>query len=110
MAFNPLIQYLANFEDQFGYEMTVKDENQQIVKSQRVITRPFADDFNLLTCHKLRHQKLQDDIQSKTSSMGLTFKPVKCRSLSLCGGKPSKVDFTLLDYSDPNGPERVVIK
>ena len=42
--------------------------------------------------------------------MGLIFKPVKCRSLSLCGGKPSKVDFTLFDYSDPDSPKRVVIK
>ena len=42
--------------------------------------------------------------------MGLIFKPKKCRSLSICGGKATKVDFTLLDYTDPNNPNRVVIK
>ena len=49
--------------------------------------------FNLLTGHKLRHQSLQDDLQMKTISMGLTFKPKKCRSLSICGGKSSNVDI-----------------
>ena len=81
-----------------------------VIKSQRVITTPFADDFNLMTGHKLRHQTLQDDLQSKTVSMGLTFKPNKCRSLSICAGKPTKVDFTLLDHSTPVNPPRVVLK
>ena len=42
--------------------------------------------------------------------MGLIFKPTKCRSLSVCGGNPKKVDFTLLDYTDPNNPTKAVIK
>ena len=42
--------------------------------------------------------------------MGLIFKPVKCRSLSICGGKPSQVDFKLIDYSAATNPIRVVIK
>ena len=73
--------------------MTLKEDNE--VKSQRIITTPFADDFNLLTGHKIRHQKLQDDIQIQTNYMGLTLQPIKCRILSICAGKPSKVDFTL---------------
>ena len=32
--------------------------------------------------------------------MGLVFKPVKCKTLSVCGGKASKMDFTLLDSSN----------
>ena len=31
--------------------------------------------------------------------MGLVFKPSKCRSLSLCGGKPTPVSFYLTDLS-----------
>ena len=87
--------------------MTIKDESNQVIKSQRIITTPFCDDFNLLTGHKLRHQSIQNDLQLKTTSMGLTFKPIKSRSLPVCAGKPTKVDFTLLDQ--PN-LRKIVIK
>ena len=30
ICFNPLIQYLKKFEEKYGYEMTVKDENNTI--------------------------------------------------------------------------------
>ena len=39
--------------------------------------------------------------------MGLTFKPSKCRSLSICGGKPKQVHFTL---KDPNTDQVVQLK
>ena len=61
----------------------MQDENKVVVKSQRIITTLFADDFNLMTGYKLRHQTLQDDLQRKIISMGLTIKPVKCRTLSI---------------------------
>ena len=97
-------------EDRFGYELIVKDENNEITTTKRIITTPFADDFNLLTGHKTRHQTLEDDIQKKATSMGLTFKPKKCRTLSICGGKPSQVDFTLQEISEQNETRRVVLK
>ena len=61
ISFNLLIQYLKTFEEQYGYKMTIKDDNNELIKSQRIITTPFKDNFKLLTGHKLRHQKLQDD-------------------------------------------------
>ena len=110
VSFNPIIQYLKSLEDRFGYELIVKDENNEITTTKRIITTPFADDFNLLTGHKTRHQTLEDDIQKKATSMGLTFKPKKCRTLSICGGKPSQVDFTLQEISEQNETRRVVLK
>ena len=77
--------------------MNIKDADNNITKSAKIITTPFCDDFNILTRHKLSHQKLQDDIQSKVSSMGLTLKPKKCRTLSVVSGKASDVKFTLSD-------------
>ena len=90
--------------------MIVKNETGEITESKRIITTPFADDFNLLTGHKTRHQTLQDDLQSKTASMGLVFKPKKCRTMSVCGGKPSQVEFSLLEVSEQNVSRRVVLK
>jgi hypothetical protein len=110
ISFNPLLQYLKNFEEKYGYEMVVKDENYQIIESKRMLTTPFADNFNLLTGHKTRYQKIQDDLQSKTTTMGLVFKPKKCRTMSICGGKPSEVDFTLEECSEQNVTRRVVLK
>ena len=42
--------------------------------------------------------------------MGLIFKPKKCRVYSVCSGKPTVVDFTLLDYSNENEPVEVKLK
>ena len=42
--------------------------------------------------------------------MGFSFKPKKCRSLSVIGGKPSPTVFTLLDHSNPSMPNRVNMK
>ena len=54
-----------------------------------------------------RHQKLQVEVQKKAESMGLTFKPSKCRSLSIKGGRVSSdCTFFLLDG---NG-EKVFLK
>ena len=71
------------------------------------ITKPFADDFEILSNNKGFHQKLQDMVQINASTMGLTFKPSKCRSLSLLSGRPKSVEFFL---TDPNSGQRVTLK
>ena len=43
----------------------------------------------------MKHRKLVADIESKATSMGLYFKPSKCRSLSLVSGKPTNIAFYL---------------
>ena len=78
-------------------------DNKRKLGKSKVLTTPFADDFDLITNNLKKHQKLQLDVQKKAESMGLTFKPSKCRSLSLLSGKPQPVPFFL---SDPiNGME-----
>ena len=41
----------------------------------------------MITNNLKKHQKLQLDVQRKAESMGLTFKPSKCRSLSIKAGR-----------------------
>ena len=83
MCFNPILEYLEDIRDKSGFNLD----------GCKVITTPYADDFNLLTSNKLQHQKIINDLQEKTQSMGLTLKPTKCRSLSICSGVPKVVDF-----------------
>ena len=96
-VFQPLIDFIKAKKGEQGYNLGDK----------RVITKPFADDFELISNDKRQHQKLQDEIQMKATSMGLTFKPSKCRSLSMEGGKPKPVVFTL---ADPGNGEKVELK
>ena len=56
---------------------------------------PFADDFNLITTNKGRHQKMINELHVLTSSMCLKLKPRKCKSLSICSGKSSNIEFNL---------------
>ena len=81
-VFNPLLERLAK-DTNVGYNLN----------GTRILTTPFADDFNLITTHKVTHQKLINNISTWTKSMNLKLKPSKCRSLSLCGGKPKAVPF-----------------
>lgn len=53
----------------------------------KILSTSFADDFDLITNDKRKHQKLQLEVQKKAESMGLTFKPSKCRSLSIQSGR-----------------------
>ena len=85
IAFNPLIEHIKKFKEKQGNK--IKDVN--------VITTPFADDFNLISKNKKLHQKLIEDVVHKAETMGLFFKPSKCRSLSLIGGVPRNVMFVL---------------
>ena len=81
--FQPLIDFIKKYKESYSYKLG----------SSAVITKPFADDFELLTNRKDNHQKLQDLIQKNAATMGLTFKPSKCRSLSIYQGKRFSVLF-----------------
>ena len=88
VVFQPLTDFLNTRKESQGYKLG----------EARIITKPFADDFELISNNKIQHQKLQTQIQKNASTMGLTFKPGKCRSLSISGGKPDPtVKFFLND-------------
>ena len=78
VVFQPLIDFIKVRKDKQGYALG----------NSRVITKPFADDFDMISNNERSHQNLQDKIQLNATSMGLTFKPSKCRTLSLVRGKP----------------------
>jgi hypothetical protein len=65
----------------------------------RHITLPFADDFNLLTGHKVTQQNIIKEIVGWVTSMGLVLKPRKCKSLSIKAGCSAVVEFSLGDYA-----------
>ena len=77
VIFQPLIDFIQLHRESQGYKLG----------NCKVLTTPFADDFDLISNHSGRHQKLQLDVQQKAESMGLLFKPSKCRSLSIIGGR-----------------------
>ena len=79
VIFQPLIDFIQSHRDSHGYQLG----------ACKVLTTPFADDFDLITNNLTKHQKLQLDVQKKAESMGLTFKPSKCRSLSIKAGRVS---------------------
>lgn len=85
LVFNPIIQYLKQYEDTHGY----------LLNGNRYITLPYADDFILITNDKRRHQKLLDEILKITDSMNLTLKLSKCKSMSISAGKSNAVPFTI---------------
>ena len=77
VIFQPLIDYIQLHRETHGYQLG----------KAKVLTTPFADDFDLITNNCKKHQKLQLDVQRKAESMGLCFKPSKCRSLSIKRGQ-----------------------
>ena len=88
MVFQPLIDFIMEFKESPGYKLG----------DSKVLTTPFVDDFNLLSWHLSKHQKLMLEVQKKAQSMGLTFKPSKCRSLSIKSGKVAgDCKFYLMD-------------
>ena len=97
VVFQPLIDFIMKEKESQGYHLG----------GTKIITKPFADDFELISNHKTKHQNLQDEIQSKAISMGLTFKPSKCRSLSIKSGRPSSDPFFL---TDPESGKKVQLK
>ena len=77
VIFQPLIDYIQLHRETHGYQLG----------KAKVLTTPFADDFDLITNNCKKHQKLELDVQRKAESMGLCFKPSKCRSLSIKRGQ-----------------------
>ena len=92
ITFNPLIEYIKTFKERQGYK----------INETSVITTPFADDFNLISNNKKKHQKLITEVVEKAKTMGLNFKQSKCRSLSICGGSPTDVNCVLKSSKQPN--------
>ena len=86
-CFNPILEYLESIKEKHGYNLN----------GTRIITTPYADDFNLITTNKLQHQKIINNLTKYSTSMGLTLKPTKCRSLSICAGSPKEIDFKIDD-------------
>ena len=84
-CFNPLLEYLCQIKDRAGYDLN----------GTKIITTPYADDFNLITNNKVQHQKIIDQLNTYTSSMGLKLKPSKCCSLSVSGGAPKEIKFSI---------------
>ena len=77
-------------------------DDKEIKEKTTIITTPFADDFNLISRNKKQHQALLSDVEEKAKSMGLIFKPKKCRSLSISSGRVENVSFVLSDPNDNN--------
>ena len=94
LAFNPIIQHIQQKRD-LGYDLN----------GEKVITFPYADDFCIITTNKARHQKLINDIQENTESMGLKLKPSKCRSFSIQKGQPTVTYYKIGENVVPSVQE-----
>ena len=77
VVFQPLIDFIIESKKDCGYKLG----------DSKVLSTPFADDFNLISWHLKKNQNIMLEVQKKTESMCLTFKPSKCRSLSVKSGK-----------------------
>ena len=62
VVFQPLIDFIKVRKDKQGYALG----------NSRVITKPFADDFEIISNNERSHQNLQDKIQLNATPMGLT--------------------------------------
>ena len=104
IVFNPLIEYIKKHKETQGYMIEDQEQNTEDEDHQKtsIITTPFADNFNLISRNRKQHQNLLSDVEQKAQSMGLMFKPQKCRSLSISSGKVVNVKFVLTDPSDIN--------
>ena len=71
IAFNPIIEFLKS-KTSSGFPLN---------NQTKVITTPFADDFNLITTNKATHQKIITQLNDLTKQLGLKLKPSKCSSL-----------------------------
>ena len=67
------------------------------INDTKYITTPFADDFNLITTNKRTHQRLLNEISTRTKSIHLKLKPMKCKSLCFVSGKQTPIVFKLGD-------------
>ena len=60
VVFQPLIDFIKVRKDKQGYALG----------NSRVITKPFADDFEIISNNERSHQNLQDKIQLNATSIG----------------------------------------
>mgnify|MGYP003407069818 CR=1 FL=1 len=97
-AFNPIIEFLKS-KSSSGFPLD---------NHTKVITTPFADDFNLITTNKSTHQKIITQLNDLTNSLGLKLKPTKCNSLSIASGKPTNIQFALGDTPIPSIQENPI--
>ena len=86
-CFNPILEHLDTLKQRSGYDL----------EGKKIITTPYADDFNLISGNKRTHQKIITQLNEYLLSMGLTLKPPKCRSLSISGGTPTDIPFFIGD-------------
>ena len=75
------------------------------INGERIIMLPYIDDFCIITTNKLKHQKLVDQIEENTISIGLKLKPSKCRSFSIQKGTPTIVNFNIGEHLVPSVQE-----
>ena len=59
IVFQPLLNFILEHKEIHGY----------LLGLTKIITKPFADDFEISASHKTKHQKLQNEIQSKAETM-----------------------------------------
>jgi hypothetical protein len=98
-VFNPLLEYLLT-EQKHGYQLN---------NDTKVISTPFADDFNVITTNSRTHQRLLKNVERFAKSLNLSLEPTKCKSLSICAGHSKNVQFKLSDLnidSILNSPEK----
>ena len=93
IVFQPLIDSIKVRKDKLGFEMGEGET------ACRIISKPFADDFEIFTNNARSHRSLQDKVYANALTMGLTFKASKCRTLSIVRGKPTSIVFSLPDPS-----------
>ncbi len=79
VIFNPLIQFIKS-EIKFGYDLD----------GTKYISTPFADDFYLIKTNSKTHQRIINNILWHANSTKLSLKPVKCKYISVCLGKPTE--------------------
>ena len=86
MAINPILQTIQQ-ASHTGYDF----------RGRQVIQLAFADDLTLCFKNKKTAQRQLTDINNTFDSVGLTLKPQKCKSLSICSGKVTDISFKLRD-------------
>lgn len=84
MAINPLLNLICR-DEHHGYNF----------RGKSIVSLAFADDITLCYRNKKTAQRLLYRIDEQFKSVGLTLKPAKCKSLSICSGKVSGINFQL---------------
>ena len=92
IVFNPLIEYLKTEIEQ-GYALS---------KEVKVISTPFADDFNVITGNRRTHQRILHNISNFAKSMNLILEPKKCKSISIWSGKSTEIPFNVNEMKVPS--------